>query len=198
MELLAAPPARDHEVRLLEHAEVLHHPEARHRELPPEFAERLAVPAAELVEELPPGRRRQRSEDHVLVHITSICDLLVTCQESECRAMTFDVKRLTANNPGPMTLEGTNTYLVGRDPTVVIDPGPDDPGHIEAVRAEAEARGGIGTVLLTHEHGDHTGGVAALGIEPAGPSDGDVVAGLETIATPGHSADHLCFLLRDQ
>ena len=110
----------------------------------------------------------------------------------------LDVEWLIAPNPGPMTLEGTNTYLVGRDPAVVIDPGPDDKGHIDAVRAEAEARGGIGTVLLTHGHGDHTGGVGALGVEPTHPADGETVAGLETIATPGHSADHLCFLLGNQ
>jgi glyoxylase-like metal-dependent hydrolase (beta-lactamase superfamily II) len=107
----------------------------------------------------------------------------------------LDVEWLIAPNPGPMTLEGTNTYVVGRDPAVVIDPGPDDAGHIEAVRAEAEARGGIGTVLLTHSHGDHSDGVEALGLEPAHPSDGEVIAGLEAIATPGHAADHLCFLL---
>lgn len=109
--------------------------------------------------------------------------------------MTLDVERLTAHNPGPMTLEGTNTYLVGRDPTVVIDPGPDDPAHLAAVRRAAEARGGIGTVLLTHAHGDHSDGVEALGIEPAHPSDGEVVAGLTAIATPGHAAEHLSFLL---
>ena len=68
----------------------------------------------------------------------------------------IDLERLTAPNPSPMTLEGTNTYIVGRDPSVVIDPGPDDAGHIEAVREAAEARGGIGTVLLTHGHGDHS------------------------------------------
>jgi glyoxylase-like metal-dependent hydrolase (beta-lactamase superfamily II) len=107
--------------------------------------------------------------------------------------MTLDVERLTAHNPGPMTLEGTNTYLVGRDPTVVIDPGPDDPAHLAAVRRAAEARGGIGTVLLTHAHGDHSDGVEALGIEPAHPSDGEVVAGLTAIATPGHAAEHFCF-----
>ena len=110
----------------------------------------------------------------------------------------IEIERLTAPNPGPMTLEGTNTYVVGRDSAVVIDPGPDDPGHIAAVREAAEARGGIGTVLLTHSHGDHSDGVEALGVEPSRPSDGEVVAGLETIATPGHSADHLCFLLRDE
>ena len=108
--------------------------------------------------------------------------------------MGLDLERLTANNPGPMTLEGTNTYLVGRDPTVVIDPGPDDPLHLEAVRTAAGARGGIGTVLLTHTHGDHSDGVEALGIEPAHPGDGETVAGLTAIATPGHAADHFCFL----
>lgn len=109
-----------------------------------------------------------------------------------------EIERLTAPNPGPMTLEGTNTYLVGRAPAVVIDPGPDDAGHIGAVREAAEARGGIGTVVLTHSHGDHSDGIEALGVEPSRPADGEVVAGLETIATPGHSADHLCFLLRDE
>ena len=47
------------------------------------------------------------------------------------------VERLVAPNPGPMTLEGTNTYVVGRDPAVVIDPGPDDEGHIARVREAA-------------------------------------------------------------
>jgi glyoxylase-like metal-dependent hydrolase (beta-lactamase superfamily II) len=107
----------------------------------------------------------------------------------------MDVECLTAPNPGPMTLEGTNTYVVGRDPAVVIDPGPSDAGHIEAVRQAAEARGGIGTVLLTHGHGDHSDGVEALGVEPTEVTDGQTVAGLQTIATPGHAADHFCFLL---
>lgn len=109
--------------------------------------------------------------------------------------VSFDVERLTADNPGPMTLDGTNTYVVGRDPAVVIDPGPNDARHIQAVRRAAEARGGIGTVLLTHGHGDHSDGVKSLGIEPAHPTDGETVAGLTAIASPGHAADHLCFLL---
>jgi glyoxylase-like metal-dependent hydrolase (beta-lactamase superfamily II) len=111
------------------------------------------------------------------------------------RPVPLDVERLTAPNPGPMTLDGTNTYVVGRDPAVVIDPGPADEDHIEAIRQEAEGRGGIGTVLLTHGHGDHSDAVAALGIEPARPGDGDTIAGLQAIATPGHASDHLCFLL---
>lgn len=107
----------------------------------------------------------------------------------------IDLERLTAPNPGPMTLEGTNTYVVGRDPAVVIDPGPDDPGHIEAITEVTGARGGIGALLLTHGHADHSGAVETLGIEPARPEDGETVAGLTAIATPGHADDHLCFLL---
>jgi glyoxylase-like metal-dependent hydrolase (beta-lactamase superfamily II) len=102
-----------------------------------------------------------------------------------------------------MTHEGTNTYLYGSAPCAVIDPGPDDVGHLEAVRAAAEERGGIGTVLLTHSHGDHTAGAEALVVAAAGegrhppvilPSDGEEHAGLRALATPGHAADHVCFL----
>jgi glyoxylase-like metal-dependent hydrolase (beta-lactamase superfamily II) len=109
--------------------------------------------------------------------------------------MPIDLERLTAPNPSPMTLDGTNTYVVGRDPAVVIDPGPNDADHIAAVREAGEGRGGIGTVLITHRHGDHSDGVEALGIDPTPVSDGETVAGLEAIATPGHAADHFCFLL---
>jgi glyoxylase-like metal-dependent hydrolase (beta-lactamase superfamily II) len=105
------------------------------------------------------------------------------------------VERHTAHNPGPMTLDGTNTYLVGRDPAVVIDPGPDEEVHIGVIRRAAERRGGIGTVLLTHGHGDHSDGVGSLRVEPTHPADGDWVAGLQALATPGHADDHLCFLL---
>jgi glyoxylase-like metal-dependent hydrolase (beta-lactamase superfamily II) len=108
-----------------------------------------------------------------------------------------NVERITANNPGPMTLEGTNTYVVGRDPAVVIDPGPELPEHIEAVRRAAEARGGIGTLLLTHDDADHLAGVDLLGVEPTRPADEEVVAGLTAIATPGHAAEHLAFLMGD-
>jgi len=68
-----------------------------------------------------------------------------------------EVVRLVAPNPGPMTLAGTNTYLYGSGPCTVIDPGPDAPSHLDAVCAAAEERGGLGLVLLTHTHGDHTG-----------------------------------------
>jgi glyoxylase-like metal-dependent hydrolase (beta-lactamase superfamily II) len=94
-----------------------------------------------------------------------------------------------------MTLEGTNAYVVGRGPTIVIDPGPADAGHIEAVRGAAEARGGIGAVLLTHHHGDHAEGVEMLGVEPEPARDAHSAAGLGVIPTPGHADDHVCFFL---
>lgn len=118
-----------------------------------------------------------------------------------------EILRVVAPNPGPMTLAGTNTYLYGSDPCVVIDPGPDDAGHLEAVRVAAEERGGIALVLLTHGHGDHADGAERLatdvgeatGASPAVvlPADGEEHAGLCALATPGHAADHVCFLTGD-
>ena len=98
------------------------------------------------------------------------------------------------NNPGPMTLEGTNTYLYGADPCTVIDPGSEDEGHLEAIRAAAGERGGIGLVLLTHSHGDHTAGADKLDAEVVLPAGGESHNGLRALATPGHAADHVCFL----
>jgi glyoxylase-like metal-dependent hydrolase (beta-lactamase superfamily II) len=117
-----------------------------------------------------------------------------------------EILRVVAPNPGPMTLAGTNTYLYGSEPCVVIDPGPDEVGHLDAVRAAAERRGGIGLVLLTHSHGDHAAGAAALAIAAEGegddspvilPADGEEYGGLRALATPGHAADHVCFLTGD-
>jgi glyoxylase-like metal-dependent hydrolase (beta-lactamase superfamily II) len=105
-----------------------------------------------------------------------------------------EVQRIVAPNPGPMTLEGTNAYLYGSDPCVVIDTGSEDEGHLEAIRAAAAERGGIGLVLLTHSHGDHAAGADRLGAEVVLPSGGEAHAGLRVLATPGHAADHVCFL----
>ncbi|HET7509153.1 MAG TPA: MBL fold metallo-hydrolase [Solirubrobacterales bacterium] len=105
-----------------------------------------------------------------------------------------EVLKIIAPNPGPMTLEGTNTYLYGSDPCVVIDPGSDDSEHLEAIRAAAAARGGIGLVLLTHSHGDHTAGAEELEAEVILPSGGEVHAGLRVLATPGHAEDHVSFV----
>ena len=79
----------------------------------------------------------------------------------------------------------------------MIDPGPDDAGHLDAVRAAAEERGGIGLVLLTHGHGDHAAGAERLGAEAALPTGGEEHGGLRALATPGHAADHVCFLTGD-
>ena len=80
-----------------------------------------------------------------------------------------------------MTLEGTNTYVVGSDPSYVIDPGPAQKDHIDAVRAAGEERGGIEGVLLTHSHADHSAGVEMLG---APLLQGSVSEGDETFAPP--------------
>jgi glyoxylase-like metal-dependent hydrolase (beta-lactamase superfamily II) len=107
------------------------------------------------------------------------------------------VLKVVAPNPGPMTLEGTNTYLYGSGPCVVIDPGPDDACHLEAVHAAAEERGGIGMVLLTHSHGDHAAGAERLGAEVVLPKGGETHFGLRAVATPGHAPDHVAFLSTD-
>jgi len=113
-----------------------------------------------------------------------------------------------APNPGPFTLEGTNTWVVGSPPCLVIDPGPDNPGHREAVLAQA---GDVGMILLTHHHPDHAEGAARLGAQAGAPvrafhpgpnegpiADGEVIrtAGqsIRAIHTPGHTDDHLVFL----
>jgi glyoxylase-like metal-dependent hydrolase (beta-lactamase superfamily II) len=100
-----------------------------------------------------------------------------------------EIVRLTAPNPGPMTLSGTNTYVVGERTAYVIDPGPDDETHVAAIRAEVESRGGLGGILLTHSHADHSAAVPMLDAEVAehGP--------LERIPTPGHAEDHVCFVM---
>ncbi len=108
-----------------------------------------------------------------------------------------EILRLVAPNPGPMTLAGTNTYLYGADPCVVIDPGPDDAGHLDAIRAATEERGGIGLVVLTHGHSDHADGAERLRVEVVRPSDGEEHGGLRAIATPGHAPDHVCLITGD-
>ncbi|MFQ5626251.1 MAG: MBL fold metallo-hydrolase, partial [Methyloligellaceae bacterium] len=72
-----------------------------------------------------------------------------------------NVRRIVANNPGPFTFKGTNTYLVGRGEVAVIDPGPDDRAHLDAI-AEAVKGERISHILITHTHRDHTDAVAAL------------------------------------
>ncbi|MGH2981177.1 MAG: MBL fold metallo-hydrolase [Solirubrobacterales bacterium] len=93
-----------------------------------------------------------------------------------------------------MTLQGTNTYLLGSDPCLVIDPGPADESHIDAIRAAAGGRGGIGGVLVTHGHGDHNAGAPLLEAGLIEISEGERHGPLTALATPGHSTDHLCLI----
>jgi len=129
------------------------------------------------------------------------------------------VRRLVANNPGFMTGPGTNTYLIGQERHLVIDPGPADPRHVE--RILAETRGAIDGILVTHTHPDHSPGAKQLASaagapllgRPA-PGDGrqdlsfvpdrvledDELIPVDTLAvralhTPGHASNHVCFLL---
>jgi glyoxylase-like metal-dependent hydrolase (beta-lactamase superfamily II) len=108
-----------------------------------------------------------------------------------------EILRIVAPNPGPMTLEGTNTYVYGADPCFVIDPGSDDAGHLDAIRAATAERGGIGTVLVTHSHADHLTGADQLGAPVVQPTGGEEIGGLRVLATPGHAADHVTFLSAD-
>jgi glyoxylase-like metal-dependent hydrolase (beta-lactamase superfamily II) len=117
------------------------------------------------------------------------------------------IARVLASNPGPYTLDGTNTWVLGRDPAWVIDPGPELDGHLDAVAAEVEARGGAGGIAITHDHADHVEGVLALrerlGYPPVAASrhpadvalsDGDTFGPLQAVAVPGHADDHLVFV----
>ncbi len=119
-----------------------------------------------------------------------------------------DITLVRADNPGPFTLEGTNTWLVGRDPCWVVDPGPALDPHLDRVAEDARARGGAAGIAITHAHADHTAGVAdllaRLGELPVGAAawegatvrlaDGDAFGPFSVIATPGHAPDHLAFV----
>jgi glyoxylase-like metal-dependent hydrolase (beta-lactamase superfamily II) len=123
---------------------------------------------------------------------------------------------LLCDNPGLMTLDGTNTWVLrgpGSDELVIVDPGPDDDDHI----ARIAELGRVALVLISHKHDDHTGGIDNLVARTGavvrsvgsgflrglgGPlSDGEVIdaAGLRitVLATPGHTADSLSFVLDD-
>ena len=122
-----------------------------------------------------------------------------------------DVALLRAANPGPFTLDGTNTWIVGRDPCWIVDPGPDLDSHVEAVLAEARRRAGAAGIALTHDHPDHAGAASAVRAGAGGVAvhaarwdgadvrigDGDAVGPLAVVATPGHATDHLAFVAGD-
>jgi len=123
----------------------------------------------------------------------------------------MNIRSLTAPNPGPFTLNGTQTYLLGE--TAVLDPGPDIASHVDRI---VEAMPRLETILITHRHGDHAPAAIPLkaktGARILAPRnvleqvDQRVTGGetividgvaVEVIATPGHTNEHVCYLTAD-
>ncbi len=117
------------------------------------------------------------------------------------------VIRVLAPNPGVRELEGTNTWIVGDAPAIVVDPGPDHEGHLREV---ARTAGAVGAIALTHDHADHALGALPLAAMTGAPvfaarpvegmqrtRDGDRVSSgttaLSVVAAPGHTPDHVAF-----
>ncbi|MEV0297799.1 MBL fold metallo-hydrolase [Nocardia sp. NPDC050710] len=136
----------------------------------------------------------------------------------QLRQVTPTAAVLLANNPGQMTLDGTNTWLLrapGESDYVVVDPGPKDKAHVEAIARATDGR--IALTLITHRHHDHTGGIerlikltgtpvraqdrAFLHGSDAPLTDGEKIeaAGLDigVLPTPGHTGDSVSFVLDD-
>lgn len=139
--------------------------------------------------------------------------------DSAGRVLSFRLSPLVhvilAPNPGPMTGPGTNTYVVGSGPTVIIDPAVTDDGYLVELRRVAKD---VSQILITHRHPDHVGGartlaeswdvpVRAFGDADAGGAtvtpleEGELIdvggARLETLHLPGHAPDHLGFLMQE-
>lgn len=127
------------------------------------------------------------------------------------------VVRVLADNPSVMTGAGTNTYLVGTTELAVIDPGPDDPAHLDAIVAAADGAP-IRWIVVTHTHHDHWPGAAPLAVRTGAEvlafeardgleidraiGEGAAIAGdgftLRVLHTPGHSSNHVCLLLEEE
>jgi glyoxylase-like metal-dependent hydrolase (beta-lactamase superfamily II) len=118
-----------------------------------------------------------------------------------------DIVGVRAPNPSPFTLSGTNSWIVGRGPAWLVDPGPALDDHLAALWDEITRRGGLGGIALTHDHADHAeAAVAIRAVHPRaaiaaarGDVDvelehGDRFGPFEVVATPGHAPDHLAFV----
>jgi glyoxylase-like metal-dependent hydrolase (beta-lactamase superfamily II) len=114
---------------------------------------------------------------------------------------------IRAPNPGPFTLSGTNSWVVGCGPAWLVDPGPALDEHLAALCDEIGRRGALGGIALTHDHPDHAEAVrairgkypdarlaAARGDVDVLVTDGDTFGPFEVVATPGHASDHLAFV----
>jgi glyoxylase-like metal-dependent hydrolase (beta-lactamase superfamily II) len=119
----------------------------------------------------------------------------------------FDVQCVRADNASAFTLGGTNTWILGRHPAWVIDPGPALDEHLDAVARTVFDRGGAGGIAVTHRHNDHVEGLITLrdrlGCPPVAAfrnpadavlGDGDEFGPLRAHLVPGHAADHLVYV----
>ncbi|HZA19263.1 MAG TPA: MBL fold metallo-hydrolase, partial [Actinomycetota bacterium] len=166
----------------------------------------MAPPTVEMLQRLQAHRTIAEMEAAVAGDAPSGASAVVSVRTSPL------VHVVLAPNPGIMTGPGTNTYVVGTGPTVVVDPAVDDEDYVETVAAAA---GEVSAILVTHRHPDHVGGVRALAARTGAPvraygddlaggvdvrplEDGEVLdvvgAPLRVLYTPGHAPDHVCFL----
>lgn len=145
------------------------------------------------------GRRGSRSGDRAPSPHTHALARVTTPVAALAPELPGWATLVRAPNPGPMTLEGTNTWVLraqgAGSAAVVVDPGPADEQHLRAVADH----GPVAAVLVTHAHPDHVAGLARFQELTGAPrySPGEPVAGLSvtTLATPGHTADSVCFLV---
>lgn len=148
---------------------------------------------------------------------------MITLQPGQTSQLSPLLRRIVAPNPSVMTGAGTNTYLVGKQEIAVIDPGPDEPSHVEAILKEGAGR--IRWIVVTHTHTDHSpaaltlaracgaqlwGASPPLGDPYQDPSfvpqhelsDHDALQTreftLRAIHTPGHVGNHYCLLLEEE
>jgi glyoxylase-like metal-dependent hydrolase (beta-lactamase superfamily II) len=119
-----------------------------------------------------------------------------------------DVLGIRAANPGRFTLSGTNSWIVRHGNAWLVDPGPALDDHMAELRAAIDDRGGLGGIVLTHDHADHAEAARAIRAPyPGAPiaagrgdvdvrlSDGEMIGPFEVVATPGHAPDHLSFVM---
>lgn len=137
------------------------------------------------------------------------------------------IRRVLARNPGPFTHEGTGTYIVGAGEVAVIDPGPDDHAHFDAL-LDGLGDERVAAIFVTHTHRDHSPLAKALGAHTGAPvmgcaplaradggpgfdadyapdhvmADGERMCGrgwtIAAVATPGHTSNHMCFAYEEQ
>lgn len=147
---------------------------------------------------------------------------MITLEPGRLSELSTRVRRIIAPNPGPMTGPGTNSYLLGREQIAVIDPGPDDAAHLDAIIAAGEGR--IRWIVVTHTHEDHSPAAVPLARATGAELWGAVAAddfyqdhsfipdvalaehsrletaefSLRAIYTPGHVGNHYCLLLEEE